>query len=147
MGPAISVADSVPPTLVSLLKMTGLVDALNGNGPFTVLSPTDAAFANAPEGAVDFLLKPENMDTLKTILLYHVVPGKFMSSDIVAGNVDTLAGKSISVSMGRSGGVVLNGNANVIGYDIEASNGVIHLIDAVLIPDDVLSQMGTQTLP
>lgn len=120
-------------TLVAALKAAGLVDALKGDGPFTVFAPTDDAFAALPAGTVDSLLKPENKDDLVNILTYHVLSGKVMSSDI--------AGKSLEVEMlngsmakvNAMSGVMVD-NANVVTADIEAKNGVIHVIDAVIIP-------------
>ena len=120
-------------TLVAALKAAGLVDALKGDGPFTVFAPTDDAFAALPAGTVDSLLKPENKDDLVNILTYHVLPGKVMSSDI--------AGKSLGVKMlngsmakvNAMSGVMVE-NANVVTADIEATNGVIHVIDTVIIP-------------
>ena len=120
-------------TLVAALKAAGLVDALRGEGPFTVFAPTDEAFAALPAGTLDTLLKPESKETLTAILLYHVVPGKVMSSDIT-GNIaaETLEGTTVAVSP-AGGGVTVNG-ANVVAADIVASNGVIHVVDAVILP-------------
>jgi uncharacterized surface protein with fasciclin (FAS1) repeats len=120
-------------TLVAALKAAGLVEALQGEGPFTVFAPTDEAFAALPAGTLDSLLKPESKDTLTAILLYHVVPGKVMSSDIT-GNIaaETLEGTTVAVSA-ANGGVTVNG-ANVVAADIVASNGVIHVVDAVILP-------------
>jgi uncharacterized surface protein with fasciclin (FAS1) repeats len=120
-------------TLAAALQAAGLIDALKGDGPFTVFAPTDDAFAKLPAGTLDSLLQPENKETLKALLLYHVIPGKVMSSDI-SGSVapETLEGTTISV-VASDGGVSVNG-ANVIKADVEASNGVIHVIDAVISP-------------
>ena len=120
-------------TLAAALQAAGLIDALKGDGPFTVFAPTDDAFAKLPAGTLDSLLQSENKETLKALLLYHVIPGKVMSSDI-SGSVapETLEGTTISV-VASDGGVTVNG-ANVIKADIEASNGVIHVIDAVINP-------------
>ena len=110
-----------------------LVDALKGDGPFTVFAPTDEAFAALPEGTVENLLKPENKEALQGILLYHVVSGKIMASDIGAGaSPATLQGAKIDV-VGSSDGVTVNG-ANVVAADVQTSNGVIHVIDAVILP-------------
>lgn len=120
-------------TLVAAVKAAGLVDALKGDGPLTVFAPTDEAFAALPEGTLESLLKPENKDQLSAILLYHVVAGKVMSSDL-KGTVEaeTLQGDSIEI-IAASGKVSVNG-ANVVSADVAASNGVIHVIDAVLLP-------------
>ncbi len=120
-------------TLVAAVKAAGLVDALKGPGPLTVFAPTDAAFAKLPAGTVDDLLKPENKEKLKGILLYHVVSGKVMSTDL-KGTVKpaTLEGSALTIVAGASG-VTVNG-ANVTSADVAASNGVIHVIDAVVLP-------------
>ncbi len=120
-------------TLVAAVQAAGLVDALKGPGPLTVFAPTDAAFAKLPEGTLDSLLKPENVDQLKAILLYHVVSGKVMSGDI-KGEVTpaTLQGATLDVKA-SAGGVMVN-NAKVVGADVVASNGVIHVIDTVVLP-------------
>jgi len=120
-------------TLVAAVQAAGLVDALKGEGPLTVFAPTDEAFAKLPAGTVEDLLKPENKDALTGILLYHVVSGKIMSGDIgSAASPATLQGATIDVKAG-AGGVTVNG-ANVVSADIVASNGVIHVIDAVILP-------------
>ncbi len=120
-------------TLVAAVKAAGLVDALKGPGPLTVFAPTDAAFAKLPAGTLDDLLKPENKEKLKGILLYHVVSGKVMSTDL-KGTVKpaTLQGATLTIVAGASG-VTVNG-ANVAKADVVASNGVIHVIDAVVLP-------------
>ena len=120
-------------TLVAAVQAAGLEDTLRSEGPFTVFAPTDEAFAALPEGTVEDLLKPENIDTLISILTYHVIPGKVMSGDI-AGQmlmVETVQGGSVSID--ATNGVMIDG-ANVIQADIETSNGVIHVIDAVILP-------------
>jgi uncharacterized surface protein with fasciclin (FAS1) repeats len=120
-------------TLVSAVQAAGLVDTLKGDGPFTVFAPTDDAFAKLPEGTIANLLKPENKDQLAAILAYHVVPGKLLASDVVKiSSAKTANGKSVSVKVNGSG-VMIDG-ANVIATDIEASNGVIHVIDSVILP-------------
>jgi uncharacterized surface protein with fasciclin (FAS1) repeats len=120
-------------TLVAAIKAAGLVDALKGKGPFTVFAPTDAAFAALPAGTLDDLLKPANKEKLKSILLYHVVPGKVMSGDLKGTiNAATLQGKSATI-IAVAGGVTVNG-AKVVTADVAASNGVIHVIDAVILP-------------
>jgi len=120
-------------TLVAAVKAAGLVDTLKGDGPFTVFAPTDDAFAKLPEGTIANLLKPENKDQLAAILAYHVVPGKVLASDVVKiASAKTSNGKSVSVKVSGSG-VMIDG-ANVIATDIETSNGVIHVIDSVILP-------------
>lgn len=120
-------------TLVAAVKAADLVGALKGDGPLTVFAPTDEAFAALPEGTVESLLKPENREQLKSILLYHVVAGKIMAADIGSGaQPATLQGETIDV-VGSDSGVTVNG-ANVVAADVVASNGVIHVIDAVILP-------------
>lgn len=120
-------------TLAAALQAAGLVDALKGDGPFTVFAPTDEAFAKLPEGTVDELLKPENIEQLKAILLYHVVEGKVMSGDVAGkSSATTLAGKDLAVKVDM-GNVYIN-ESKVVLADVEASNGVIHVIDSVLLP-------------
>jgi uncharacterized surface protein with fasciclin (FAS1) repeats len=120
-------------TLVAAAQAAGLVDALKGDGPLTVFAPTDDAFSALPEGTVDSLLKPENKDQLKAILLYHVVSGKVMSNALKGTiNADTLEGNTIKIVASTSG-VTVNG-ANVVAADVAASNGVFHVIDTVLMP-------------
>lgn len=121
-------------TLVAAVGAAGLVETLQGDGPFTVFAPTDAAFAALPAGLVDKLLLPENKDLLVKILTYHVVAGKVMSTDVMAGEVASVEGQNITIT--TEGGVKVNA-ANVVTVDIEASNGVIHVIDAVILPPDV----------
>ncbi len=121
-------------TLVAAVKAAGLVDTLKGEGPFTVFAPTDEAFAKLPEGTVEMLLMPENKDKLVAILTYHVVGGKVMAADVV--NIDsagTVQGQDIMVKT-MDGKVMIN-DATVIMPDVKASNGVIHVIDTVLIPE------------
>ena len=120
-------------TLVAAVQAAGLVETLKGEGPFTVFAPTDAAFAALPEGTVENLLKPENKDQLVAVLTYHVVAGKVMSADIAGKSmeVDSVQGSAISVN--AMNGVKVD-NANVVTADIETSNGVIHVIDAVILP-------------
>lgn len=120
-------------TLVAAVQAAGLVDTLKGEGPFTVFAPTDDAFAALPEGTVEDLLKPENKEKLTAILTYHVVPGKVMSGDLSDGMMATTV-QGGDVKIMTEGGVSVNG-ANVTAADIEASNGVIHVIDAVIIPE------------
>jgi len=120
-------------TLAAALGAAGLVDTLKGKGPFTVFAPTDAAFAKLPAGTVDTLLKPENKAKLTAILTYHVVPGKTMAADLAGkqASVATVNGAKVAID-GRNG-VKVN-NATVTTADVKASNGVIHVIDTVLLP-------------
>ncbi|MEM8866610.1 MAG: fasciclin domain-containing protein [Planctomycetota bacterium] len=121
-------------TLVAAVKAAGLVDALKGDGPFTVFAPTNDAFAKLPEGKVEELLKPENKQQLTDILLYHVVPGKVLASDVVQiESADTLL-KDKKVSVKVEDGKVYIDNAQVVKTDVEVSNGVIHVIDSVILP-------------
>ena len=119
-------------TLAAALEAAGLVETLKGEGPFTVFAPTDDAFAALPAGTVDDLLKPENKDKLTAILTYHVVPGKVMSTDLTNDmKAKTVQGAKATIM--TEGGVKIDA-ANVTTADIEASNGVIHVIDAVIMP-------------
>jgi len=120
-------------TLAAALGAAGLVETLKGKGPFTVFAPTDAAFAKLPAGTVEMLLKPENKAKLTAILTYHVVAGKVMAADVVkVTSAKTVQGGSVAVKV--DGGKVTIDNANVVTTDIAASNGVIHVIDTVLMP-------------
>jgi uncharacterized surface protein with fasciclin (FAS1) repeats len=120
-------------TLAAALKAAGLVDTLKGEGPFTVFAPTDDAFAKLPAGTVEDLLKPENKQKLIGILTYHVVPAKAMASDVAAmTSAKTVNGKEVKLK--AQDGKVTVDSANVIKADITASNGVIHVIDSVLLP-------------
>ncbi|MCG8695724.1 MAG: fasciclin domain-containing protein [Minwuiales bacterium] len=121
-------------TLVAAVKAAGLVETLKGSGPFTVFAPTDEAFAKLPAGTVENLLKPENKDQLVAVLTYHVVPGKIMASDIAGktSKVETVQGAKLSVD--ATDGVKVD-EATVVSADIEASNGVIHVIDTVVLPN------------
>jgi uncharacterized surface protein with fasciclin (FAS1) repeats len=120
-------------TLVAAVKAAGLVDTLKGPGPFTVFAPTDEAFAKLPAGTLESLLKPENKAKLVAILTYHVVPGKVMAKDVLKlKTAKTVEGHSITIKK-VDGGVMVDG-AHVTRTDIEASNGVIHVIDAVIMP-------------
>ena len=121
-------------TLVAAVAAAGLVETLQGEGQFTVFAPTNEAFEALPAGLVDKLLLPENKDLLVKILTYHVVSGKVMAADVAAGEVPTVEGQNITITTDM--GVQVNG-ANVVTTDIEASNGVIHVIDAVILPPDV----------
>ena len=120
-------------TLIAAVEAAGLEDTLKGDGPFTLFAPTDAAFAKLPEGTVESLLLPENKDQLVAILTYHMVPGKVMSSDIAGQklNASTLQGGELTIDAIK--GVKVN-EASVIAADVEATNGVIHAIDTVVLP-------------
>ena len=121
-------------TLVAAVKAAGLVDALKGPGPFTVFAPTDEAFAKLPPGTLENLLKPENKAQLQRILTYHVVAGQVVAKDVVKlHSVKTVEGASLAIQAG-DGGVMVS-NAHVTKTDIAASNGVIHVIDKVLLPE------------
>jgi uncharacterized surface protein with fasciclin (FAS1) repeats len=131
---AVAVGNPDFATLVAALTAAGLVETLQGEGPFTVFAPTEAAFAALPEGLLAKLLLPENIAVLTAILTYHVVPGMVMSTDIAAGDVATVEGSTVALTTDM--GVMVNG-ATVIAADVAASNGVIHVIDAVLVPPTV----------
>jgi uncharacterized surface protein with fasciclin (FAS1) repeats len=120
-------------TLAAALTAAGLVETLKGTGPFTVFAPTDAAFAKLPEGTVETLLKPENKDKLTAILTYHVVPGKVMAADVVKlDEAKTVNGANVDVKV--DGSTVMINDAKVAAADVAASNGVIHVIDTVILP-------------
>lgn len=119
-------------TLVTAIKAAGLVETLSGKGPFTVFAPTDEAFAKLPAGTLDDLLKPENKPKLVAILTYHVLAGHVMAADVKTSKPKTVNGKTLEIKVG-DGKVTVN-SANVVKTDIMTSNGVIHVIDAVLIP-------------
>ncbi|HCQ84298.1 MAG TPA: Nex18 symbiotically induced protein, partial [Verrucomicrobiales bacterium] len=119
-------------TLVAAVKAAGLVDVLKGDGPFTVFAPTDEAFKKLPKGTVESLLKPENKDKLASILKYHVIPAKVMAKDVKSGKAKTVLGKEVNISASEWG--VKVDNAKVIKTDVAASNGVIHVIDQVILP-------------
>ena len=126
-------------TLVAAVKAAGLVDTLKGEGPFTVFAPTDEAFAKLPDGTVEMLLMPENKDKLVAILTYHVVPGKVMAADVVKTNKATTVqgqgqGQGQDVMINTMGDKVMVNNATVIATDVNAKNGVIHVIDTVIMP-------------
>ena len=118
-------------TLTAALEAAGLVSTLEGDGPFTVFAPTDEAFAALPEGTLEELLKPENKDQLVEILTYHVVAGAVLSSDLEEGQVSTVEGSDVEIQLGEK--VKVN-DAQVVKADIQASNGVIHVIDKVILP-------------
>lgn len=119
-------------TLVAAVKAAGLVETLQGKGPFTVFAPTDEAFAKLPAGTVEELLKPENKAKLVAILTYHVIPGKVMAADVKTMKAKTVNGQEVSIKVWD--GKVMLDNAKVIATDVAASNGVIHVIDSVILP-------------
>lgn len=121
-------------TLVAAVQAADLVETLKGDGPFTVFAPTDEAFAALPMGTVEDLLKPENKAQLVAVLTYHVVPGKIMSADIAGKSMDVASVQGGELSVDATDGVKID-NANVVAADIETSNGVIHVIDQVVLPN------------
>jgi len=119
-------------TLVTAVKAAGLVETLQSEGPFTVFAPTNDAFAALPEGTLEMLLKPENKESLRKVLTYHVIPAKVMSTDLKSGmNAKTVEGEDIMVDLSK--GVMVN-DATVKKADIKATNGVVHVIDKVILP-------------
>ncbi|HEU0213394.1 MAG TPA: fasciclin domain-containing protein [Jiangellaceae bacterium] len=124
-------------TLLAAVEAAGLAETLSGDGPFTVFAPTDAAFAELPAGTLDTLLQPENQDQLTSILTYHVVPAEVMAADVEAGEVPTVNSAPFTVALDGEAVAITDGQgnqANVIETDIDASNGVVHVIDSVLLP-------------
>ena len=124
-------------TLLAAVEAAGLAETLSGDGPFTVFAPTDAAFAELPAGTLDTLLQPANKDQLTAILTYHVVPAEVMAADVEAGEVPTVNSAPFTVALNGQAVEITDGQgnqANVIETDIDASNGVVHVIDAVLLP-------------
>ncbi|MBC8142160.1 MAG: fasciclin domain-containing protein [Armatimonadetes bacterium] len=132
----VAVADPSLTTLVAAIKAAGLVDTLNGSGPFTIFAPSNEAFAKLPAGALEDLLKPENKEKLVSILTYHVVPGNIMAKDVMSmanpSMPTTVNGKQLTV---KTTAPVMINNAGLVKADIAASNGVIHIIDTVLMPE------------
>ena len=133
-GDIVAVASSAGSfnTLVAAVKAAGLAETLQGKGPFTVFAPSDEAFAKLPAGTVESLLLPENKDKLVSILTYHVVPGKVLAADVKTSQAPTANGRTLPLVV--AGGKVTAGGANVVATDVAASNGVIHVIDSVVIP-------------
>lgn len=136
-GTIVDVASSNPAftTLVQAVQAAGLVETLSGEGPFTVFAPTNEAFAALPKGTLEKLLQPENRETLRKVLTYHVVSGNLKSKDIRAGQVATVEGSPVSVQV-RTKNITVN-NARVMTPDVAASNGVIHVIDRVILPPNL----------
>jgi uncharacterized surface protein with fasciclin (FAS1) repeats len=141
----VAVANGSFETLVAAVTAAGLAETLSSDGPFTVFAPTDDAFAALPEGLVDCLLLEENVDPLTAILTYHVVDGAVMSTDLTDGPVPTLQGEEITVDL--TDGVTLNDSVSVAAADVEASNGVIHVIDGVLVPPSIDVAAFLETCP
>lgn len=135
-GTIVDVAAANPDfeTLVAAVTAADLGETLSGEGPFTVFAPTDDAFDALPEGLLDALLLPENVDALTSILTYHVLPAEVMAADVSAGEVTTVEGSTIAIT--TDDGVMVN-DATVVATDVEASNGVIHVIDTVIVPPTV----------
>ena len=132
-------------TLVAAVKAAGLVDALKGDGPFTVFAPSDEAFAKLPAGTLETLLKPENKAMLTSILTYHVVSGKILSSDVKPGSVETLEGGKVRIS--KKGGDLMIDQAKIVAVDVSATNGVIHVIDQVIMPQQLRSANESNHAP
>lgn len=128
----IAVANDDFSTLVAAVKAAGLAETLSGEGPFTIFAPTNEAFAKLPEGTVESLLEPENKEKLAAVLTYHVVAGRVMAADVTAGEVATVNGAKATVTI-ADGAVQIDG-ATVVKTDIVGKNGVIHVIDAVIMP-------------
>jgi uncharacterized surface protein with fasciclin (FAS1) repeats len=131
----VAVANEDFSTLVAAVTAAGLAETLSGPGPFTIFAPTNAAFEALPEGLVEKLLLPENKDTLVKILTYHVVGDEVLAADVAAGDVTTVEGSTFAVT--TDDGVKINGSSTVTATDVMGSNGVIHVIDAVLVPPTV----------
>ena len=141
----VAVANGSFETLVAAVTAADLVETLSSEGPFTVFAPTDDAFAALPEGLVDCLLLEENVDALTAILTYHVVAGEVLSTDLTAGPVATVQGEEITVDL--TDGVTLNETVTVVAADVDASNGVIHVIDGVLVPPSIDVAAFLETCP
>ena len=131
----VAVSNSSFETLVAALKAADLVETLSGEGPFTVFAPTDEAFAALPAGTLEKLLDPANKETLVKILTYHVVPGKVLSTDITPGEATTVQGSPVQLAV--EGEAVKVNQATVVAADVQAANGVIHVIDQVILPADI----------
>ena len=122
-------------TLTAAVKAAGLTETLSGKEPLTLFAPTDAAFAKLPKGTVEALLKPENKAKLIKLLTYHVVAGSVLSTDLKSGDVQTVEGSPVAVQVGTAG--VMVNNAKVLRADVKASNGIVHVIDTVMMPPDL----------
>jgi uncharacterized surface protein with fasciclin (FAS1) repeats len=141
----VAVANGSFETLVAAVTAADLVETLSSEGPFTVFAPTDDAFAALPEGLVDCLLLEENVDALSAILTYHVVAGEVLSTDLTDGPVATVQGEEITVDL--TDGVTLNETVAVAAADVDASNGVIHVIDGVLVPPSIDVEAFLESCP
>lgn len=128
-------------TLVQAVQAADLAGTLSGEGPYTVFAPTDEAFNQLPDGALEFLLQPENQDLLAQVLSYHVVPGSVTSDQLAPGGVDTLNG---GIAVGVSDDRIVINNASVVNPNVQASNGVIHVINRVLIPEALQQQLASR---
>ncbi len=137
---AVASQDDTFSTLVAALSAAELAEVLSGEGPFTVFAPTDEAFAALPEGTVEELLKPENKDQLIKLLTYHVVPAQVPSTEIASGAVETVQGEPINIQVDEATQTVMVNDATVTQADIIGSNGVIHAIDAVILPPSEFEQ-------
>ncbi|HHP7245217.1 MAG TPA: fasciclin domain-containing protein [Elainellaceae cyanobacterium] len=131
---SVAASDESFSTLAQAIEAAGLTETLSSEGPFTVFAPTNEAFEALPEGTLDQLLMPENQDLLTQILTYHVVPAEVTSAEVTAGDVETVAGPAINIT---TDGAIMVNEAMVVTPDVQASNGVIHAIDQVLLPPDV----------
>ena len=134
---AVAASDRSFSTLTSLLKATGLAESLQKRGPFTIFAPTDRAFAALPKGTLKKLAQPENQDTLIRILTYHVVPGELIASQLQAGELKTLADRPVNIQIDPAQNQVAVNDASVVQPNIQASNGVIHAVNQVLLPPNV----------
>jgi uncharacterized surface protein with fasciclin (FAS1) repeats len=133
---ALAVGNESLSTLVAAVTAAGLVETLQGDGPFTVFAPTNEAFAALPAGTLESLLKPENKDQLISILTYHVIPAKVMSSDLSNGQeAVTVEGEDVTITLNSEGAKV--NDANIILVDVAATNGVVHVIDKVILPPGI----------
>ncbi|MBD2085914.1 MULTISPECIES: fasciclin domain-containing protein [unclassified Coleofasciculus] len=130
-------------TLTKAVQAAGLTDQLTGDKPYTVFAPTDAAFAALPAGTVDKLLQPANKQTLVKLLSYHVVPGKISSTELKSGEVKTVEGTPVTVKVDSASSEITINNAKVIQPNIPASNGVIHVVDKVILPPDIQASLGS----
>jgi uncharacterized surface protein with fasciclin (FAS1) repeats len=128
----IAIGSPAHTTLVAAVKAAGLVETLSGKGPFTIFAPTNEAFAKLPPGTVESLLKPENKAKLIAILTYHVVPAKVLAADVKSGEAPTVNGKMLTLKV--ADGKVMVNNATVVATDLVADNGVIHVVDTVILP-------------
>jgi uncharacterized surface protein with fasciclin (FAS1) repeats len=133
----VAAGDETFSTLVQAVEAAGLADTLAAEGPYTVFAPTNEAFEALPEGTVEQLLQPENQEALTQLLTYHVLPQEVPAAEVVSGDVDTVAGPPVSVNVDDATGNVSVNEATVVQADVQASNGVIHAIDQVLLPPDV----------